>query len=149
MGIGDWKESCFYEEIKNNYLEKNIDEKNILNKLILFLEKSNFKYFELSKIKTNKFKTKKELELYLKNNSLILVNYDFENLFSDYFYNNDYEINFKKYENKIFIYLDEILVFNCHDNIISLANENENIIHLNQLIKIFYFQKELNEKIIK
>ena len=130
--IENWKEYCFYEDIKNNYLEKNIKEEITLNKLIYNLEKSNFKYNELSKIKTNEFKTKIDLELFLKNESLVLVNNDFVNSFSDnYFYNNNNDkLKYKIYENKIFIYLDQILIFNSQDNIISLTNENTNIINL-------------------
>ena len=73
--IDKWKKISYYEYIKEHYLQKNRNNKNdIINALIYYLEKNeieyNIKFGPVNALKCNK---KEELESYLKNDSLILI----------------------------------------------------------------------------
>ena len=48
--IDEWKLYSNYEEIKINYLDKNIDEKNIIDQIIYYQEKNKYIYSKLNKI---------------------------------------------------------------------------------------------------
>jgi len=140
--IDKWKKCSNYENIKTNYLQNNLNNKeNIMNDLIYYVEKNKINYIELSiEINTIKFTKKEEIESYLKNEALVLINAEF--LFR---FNYDYagkSIKYNIFNNKIHFYFDyEILSFRSINNIISL-NGIINYSNLKQLIKIFYFQKK-------
>ena len=146
--IDKWKKISNYEKIKTKYLKNNLNNKNdIMNDLIYYLEKNKFDYNELfNSINIYKFNKKEDLESYLKNNSLVLINSTFLLCFDRNFYGKTtYHKTFNKtFNNKIHIYLDnnEILSFKSSNNIITI-NGIINYSNLKQLINIFYFQKNL------
>ena len=153
--INKWKIFSNYEDIKAIYLENNLNnKKDIMNDLIFYLEKNKINYNELSNsvysVCFRIYNTKKEnIEFYLKNDSLVLITYEFLSCFSldisDFFGNS---VAYNAFNNKINFYLDnrEILSFKSNNNIISL-NGIINYSHLKQLINIFYFQKKLKSYI--
>ena len=142
--IDKWKKYSNYENIKTKYLQKEINKKeDILGDLINYFEIDKINYNELSiSIKNLKFSKKEELVSYLKEDSLVLVN----NKFLYCFNNNDSEnyIKYNAFNHKIYFYLDDnvILGFKSNNNIISLDGII-NYSHLKQLIKIFFFQKQI------
>ena len=147
--IDKWKKYSNYDNIKNKYLENNEENKHsIINNLINYHAKNKYNYSEILNIDIKDFK-KNELESFLKTNSLVLISANFTNSI-----NNPSSLNFIKYNtfnNKIGLFLnDGELYVNSNNNIISLNHENNklqyinnNLLYLKQLIKIFYFQKEL------
>ena len=138
-----WKILSNFENIKNNYLQKNLNnEPKIMDDLIYFLEKNKYNYNEL--IDSLNFKKKEELEYYLKYDSFALIDRSFANCFNYNYNYNGKSINYKVFNNKIHIYLDnsEILSFKSNNNIISL-NGIINYSNLKQLIKIYYFQQKM------
>jgi len=146
--IDNWERISNYENIKTKYLQKNITNKDdIMNGLIYYFEKNEIKYNELfSFINIRKFNKKEEIESYLKNESLVLINDRFSSCFDIKY--SDKLIKYNAFNNKIHFYLDnnEILSFKSNNNVISL-NGIINYSNLKQLIKIFYFQKKLKSNI--
>ena len=144
-----WKEKTNYEELKKN-LQIQDNEKNIKNRIIFFEEKNKA---ELQSIIIKDFRTDNELNNFLKNNSLALVDFDFAYLFGDtasgksiYYYISKnkliIEFNFAK------------LTFPSNNNIITLNkikrnSDNSNLfqLHLKILINIFYYQEEIKLQI--
>ena len=63
-----WKKISYYENIKINYLQKNLNNKNeIINVLIYYLENNNIKYNKLfESINILKFNKKEDFESYLR-----------------------------------------------------------------------------------
>jgi hypothetical protein len=120
--IDKWKKYSNYENIKTKYLQKEINKKeDILGDLINYFEIDKINYNELPmSIKNWKFSKKEELESYLKEDSLVLVN----NKFLYCFNNNDSEnfIKYNAFNHKIYFYLDDnvMLGFKSNNNIISL-----------------------------
>ena len=144
--IDTWKRYTNYDEIKNKYLKKNIkiEEKDLLNDIIYYQEKIKFKYNDLKPFETYNPNTKEEFESYLEKESLIIINYDFRNLFD--FRINEYKIKYAPINNKIYFLSEdskEIIKYNAYKNII-LSNENYNLLHFDNVIKIFYFKEEIN-----
>ena len=163
-----WLKYTNYEEIKNKYLEKGeTNEKKIKNELIYYREIKKYKYSELSPIEIINFKEIKELESYIKNTPIIIINSNISQNTKDQNNNTSNYIKYYAYENKIEIPLkDGSFLINSNNNIIqfnpnnnneniinqndkksSNENENNNIMYIKQLIKIFYFNKKINEQI--
>ena len=73
--INKWKIFSDYENIKYNYLQNNINNKeDILNDLIYYVENNKINYSELFKsINIMKFCNKEEIESFLKNELLVLI----------------------------------------------------------------------------
>lgn len=145
--IDKWKKYSSYIYIKNNYLDKDINDDNILkNNLIYYLEENRFEYNELQNtLDIMIFKNKEEFDSFLENDSLGLLNLDFVTSFNSNYSNRNTKYN--TINNTIYIYLDnQTIKFKTDNNIIS-SNENNYYIHLKQLIKIFFFQKEFHRKI--
>ena len=142
--IDKWKKFSNYENIKTYYLQNNLDNKeNIMNDFIFYLEKNNINYNEIPiSIYLRYFSKKEEFESFLENDSLVLINSEFTLCFDCDF--SGKFIQYNVFNNKINIYLEnkEVLSFKSNDNIMSL-NGIINDSNLKQLIKIFYFQKEL------
>ena len=146
--LDEWKKYTNYENIKNYYLEKKINEKIIIDKIIFDKEKNN-KDKRLSSINIIKFKEKDEFESHIKMKSLALLGVNFINIFksyntlshldrtSYYLYNNTIEFTFNN--------ISPILIkSNCN---IILSDELKGFNNLKQLIRIFYFQKDLEKNI--
>jgi len=145
--IDKWKILSNFENIKNKYLQNNLDnEQKIMNDLIYYFEKNKYNYNEL--INSLNIKKKEELEICLKYDSFSLIDFSFA-----YCFNCNYDgksINYKVFNNKIHIYLDnnEILSIKSNNNIISL-NGIINYSNLKQLIKIYYFQQKMKSSCIE
>ena len=137
-----WTKYSNYEYIKKEFLEKNIkDEKSIKNKIIYYQENYKYNYSELEQIEIKNFKTEKEINSFLKNNSLIIINS------LSFIINNSTKNNFTKYslhEQKIELFLENRITFESNNNIIS---KNEYITNLECLIEIFYFNEYLNKQL--
>ena len=155
--IDKWKKLSNYENIKTNYLQKNLknNKEDILNDLIYYLEKNKINYNELPiLINFMKFNKKEEIESYLKNDSLVLIDFEFLNCFNDNY--SGKSISYKIFNNIIQLCFNynEILSFKSNNNIISL-NGIINDSHLKQLFLIFlnnlyeFLEILLKEKNIK
>ena len=72
-----WIKDANYEKIKNEYISKNIEEKEIKNKLIYLYEKKEVKYRDLSDAKKLELNSKEKIEEYLKSNTLALLDENF------------------------------------------------------------------------
>ena len=157
--LDKWMTYSHYVSLKNYSFKKN--KQNIINKIIFFLEQDKFNYDELNNYEILNFNQNNEIESYLKNNSLAIVNDKFLSSFKK---SSGKIIKYIAYENKINIYLNETIysTFSSTNNIISLNSSinnnnpsnilstndnNNNLLYLNLLIKIYYFQKKLNEQI--
>ena len=120
--IDNWESISIYEYIKTKYLKKNLNNKDdIMNDLIYYFEKNGIKYNELFRfINIMKFNKKEEIESYLKNESLVLINDRFSSCFDIKY--SDKLIKYNAFNNKIHFYLDnnEILSFKYNNNVISL-----------------------------
>ena len=85
------------------------------------------------------------MEKYLQNDSLAIVSINFSSLFNNAYPN--YFMRYKIQNNIISINFDnDILSFISNDNIISKLKSND-FKHLNQLLRIYFFQKELKKQI--
>ena len=148
-----WKKYSNYEQIKK-YLNQNMTKHDIINNLIYYKEKNH--YEKLNKINLISFKYKIDVENFLKNDSLVIINcgLSFINNFISHYDIVKYIAN----NQKIHLILDdEELIFTSNDNILSeeklnhhnSMNEenNKNFMHLKQIINIFFFQKYISEKI--
>jgi len=173
--INKWKIFSDYENIKYNYLQNNLNNKeDILNDLIYYVENNKINNSELFKsINIMKFGNKEEIESFLKNELLVLVDSKFLNCFNCDFSENS--LKYKVFNNKINVYLDnnEILSFNSNNNIISLngiinySNRNNNKVnkisnikkinhnnfndynnpYLSKAIKLYFYYQEFSKKI--
>ena len=92
------------------------------------------------------FNTKEEFESFLKNDSLVLIDNNFKLSFK--YEGQNYITKYCAMENKIYIMNNEkeIINYNAYNNII-FSNENYNLLFLNQMLKIYYFQEEINQLI--
>ena len=147
--IDEWKESTNYENIKR-YLFKDND---ILKYIEYDINYQLFKFYKDQKknikhINFLYFKSKEELENYIKENSLVIVNQNFYN-----FLNEEKEkireqnIFFSAKNDRITIYIDRKEIdfpFNGN-NIVYSVKES----YIRILLKIYYFQEELNNNINK
>jgi len=132
--IDEWIKYSGYDIVINN-------QQDILKNLIYYFELKSI----INEMNVYKLNTKREFEIYLENNHLALIDSN-----CILYLNNDFSqkyINYCAFNNKIHIYLDnnEILSFNSNNNIISSNRIINYSIHLKQLIKIFFFQKNFNE----
>ena len=154
--LDKWKIISDYEFIKNEYFSKvlDVDKQKIKNHLIYHLEINKYNYNDLKENGAIKyFINKKELYDYLINDSLVLIEQftKFSFLRNKLFFNK--QIQYITFQNNINISLNEELTFKTNTNIISLNYKNNNnnninnyynnLVHLNQLIKIFYFKEEI------
>ena len=107
-----WNKYSNYENIKKDFLDKNIkDAKIIMNKIIDYQEKYKYNYSELDQIEIKNFKNGKEIYSFLENNSLIIIN-----LLS--FINNNSKKSCTKYslyEQKIELNLDNKITFESNN----------------------------------
>ena len=82
MWIDNWKKFYNYEEIKKDFLKENIKKELILNKIIYHQEKyTKLKNNQLKPLEIFNFHTKEEFEEFLKNDSLVLIDYNLKSLF--------------------------------------------------------------------
>jgi len=146
--LDNWKLNVKYEIIKDAFLRK-LDVHNIKN-IIIYFQELNYKNDEMTQLRIINFKNKDEMEKYLQNDSLVIVNEEFCSSFNLI---NSYSFNFKIYNYIISIkFGNDILSYKITNNIISQSGKDEflsykfnDFIHLNQLLKIYFFQKELKE----
>ena len=141
----EWKKSINYQEIKNDYLDNNINEKIIIDQIIYYSEKYN-KDKKLENIKFVHIDKNIEFKSYVKKNkSIVLLNEDFiKSLNLGYKYLD--KVNYYIYDNTIeFIFNDSThLIIKVNSHIIS-SEELKELNNLKQLTRIFYFQKDLEE----
>ena len=147
--IDEWKESTNYENIKNNLLKDifNIKylEYEINNQLLNFYKD---KKIHVKPIKSLNFKSNKELEDYIKENSLVIVSNNFYDLIMKE------EGKEKKEENIYFTSINDLktiyigrkeMKFHSNSNILYSIKES----YIRIIFKIYYFQEELNNIIKK
>ena len=103
--IDKWKNFSNYENIKCNYLQKNLNNKeDIMNDFIYYLEKNNTNYNEMPlSLSLMNFNKKEEFESFLENDSLVLINSEFALCFDGVF--SEKFIQYNAFNNKINIYL--------------------------------------------
>ena len=137
--LDDWKNYTNYDSIKKG-LKKKKAEQDLLNELIYYKETNNI---ELKPLEVYYFNTKEEYEC-LENESLAIIDINLKDLFKIDDKNN-YITKYYLTENKIYFNINEkeYLDYNAYSNNI-FSNANFNLIHLKQLIKLFYFQEQLN-----
>ena len=147
--IDQWKEYTNYNNIKRNLFDKeNIDmnKNNTLNYKIIKEMLKNHK-IDIKKQKTIellKFQTINDFELYFKNNSLAIINGCFYYLINNNNIDEEYKINFIPLDKTIKIFINKTsLEFYANNNVILSDKEN----NLKILIKIFYFQEQMNKNI--
>ena len=118
-----WKKDANYEKIKNEYISKDIEEKEIKNKLIYLYEKKEVKYRDLSDAKKLELNSKEKIEEYLKNNTLALLDENFVSCLKKNQPN--CEIKYKILEKGIEIIFDtkDNLICCLKGNIITLNSE--------------------------
>ena len=154
--IDEWKEKTFYEEIKNKYLASNyIDKDSIINNIInqiLFFYKNKIKEINLNEIKiVNINEYDSEINKIFKNCSLVIVNssflylFDNKNKFQDYFkFSCDKEkivLSIEKKEKK------QKFPIITNSNILLSSDEKDKDMNIKLMIRIFYFQLFLQQKI--
>ena len=147
--IDEWKESTNYENIKNNLFKDN--ENDNIEFIKYEINYQLFKFYkeqkkDLKHIKFLYFASYKEFENYIKENSLVIVSQNFYNLLKE-----EKEIEQKIYftskSDTITIYIDKKeIVFPSNGNNIVYSNKES---YIRILIKIYYFQEELNKDIKK
>jgi len=147
--IDEWKESTNYENIKINLLKDNYKfkyiEYEINNQLLMFYKN---KKTIVKPIKSLNFKSNKELEDYIKENSLVIVNKNFYDLIIKE------EGKEQKEENIYFTSTNDLktiyigrkeMKFHSNSNILYSIKES----YIRIIFKIYYFQEELNNIIKK
>ena len=143
--LDKWKKYRNYEKIKNkNLLENNINHKELLNEIIFDQEESKINQEKLEPPKILNLNSQKEINSYLKGDSLVIIDNNIKLLFKSFEQN--YSIKYSAKENKIYILNDEKLAFDAYNNII-FSKENYNLTHLNIMVEINYFQGEMNQLI--
>jgi len=137
--IDEWKEFTNYKNIKNNLLKYQFEYvKYEINKEILMLYKDNMPY--MKPIKSIKFKSNKELEDYIKENSLVIINQKFYDLVNGD-KGKEENIYFTVINNLVTIYIGRKEVkFHSNNNVLYSVKES----YIRILLKIFFFQEELN-----
>ena len=138
--INNWKKITNYEKIKFlikfNSNNSNSNLNNISDEVIYHLEKNNFKYNDLPPLEIHSFKTKKDLDDYLMNDSLVIVDSNFIRSFK----NKSEEIitiyNLNK--NEIKFNSSKDMIYEIYKNII-IAKEQLNIFFLKKLFRIIKF----------
>ena len=145
-----WEKFNDYNNIKNNYLEKNIDKKKqIINHIIYIQQCNKLNGFYLKEPEVNKFTSKEELEAFLKRKKLVIIDVSILSFWQNL---ENKKIYYYLYDNKIEFYFaqnKEPLILPTKDNIITINNKiNLEYPNLLQLIKIFYFRKFINREIL-
>ena len=145
----NWEEMRCYGEIRK-ILEIDNKEKLAKDKIIFMEEINKTKQRNISKIKIQKFENENDLNRYLKNNSLVLVNGNFLYNFVE---NSDKGYLYYAAKNIIHIFIKgKEFKIKANNNIITLKTNNTNISsdssdvlmnHFKHLIKFFYYQKQL------
>ena len=146
--IDKWKKYTNYNEIKKKFNSNKNSEKQICNNLIYHLEKNNLQYKDIENLEILDFKTKDDFDSALEKDILILIDDGFIKSFKTK-NNNLKKIKFSLFDNQIYIINDnknEEIKYNIYKNMI-LSKEKYNLLYLENMIKFFYFQKEINEQI--
>ena len=149
--IDEWKKKTLYEEIKNKYLTSNYMDKdsyiinNIINQILLFYKN------KIKEINLNEFNiiniNKLDITTILKKTSLVIVNSSFLFLF-DKNKNKLEENNYFKFScQKGNIAFKGNYKFITNNNIILSSDEKDKDINIKIMIRIFYFQIFLQQKI--
>ena len=146
--LDEWRNNSNYDIIKNELNSINDTAiQNICNKLLYNNEehKINFNIFDYIRILD--IHSDIEIKGFLENDSIVIVNRNFLELFLDKkVINMHLPIRFYAYNKNIVFYLNnEKIIFNTDDNIISKDEyQNKNI---KNLLKIMLFQEEIKQKI--
>ena len=132
----NWKKITNYEKIKV-LMELNGNNNNISteisNEIMNHLEKNKFKYSDLPPLEILCFKTKKELDNFLTNDSLVIIDNDFKGNFKLKSQESLTIYNLNK--NQIVLNTNNDMTFNIYKNRI-LSKEKLNIFYLKQLFKM-------------
>ena len=130
--INQWKKITNYENIKNLIKENNT---KIADEIVYYLEKNKYKYDDLPPLEIFNFQTKNEIDDFLLNDSLVIINSDFKQSFKIKSKDNitTYILN----KNQISINLDKNMIFNLNKNIII---SKENLFFLKKMLKIIKFK---------
>ena len=150
--IKKWKLNSNYEIIKDIIDRTHIDDHNIKN-LIIYFQKQFKSNYNIADLEIKDFKNKEEMEKNIRDNSFAIINKEFCSSFN--ILNPNCFLKYKIHNNIISInFGNDILSFTSKDNIISEPKINNllsfninDIKHLKQLLKIYFFQKEMKEKI--
>ena len=128
-------------------LRKKINDYELINEIKYYQEKYKLKYNELKPLEIYNFCTKKEFDEFLENDSLVLIDLNIKDLFKTN-NNSNYITKYISIGNKIYIniYEDKYLIYKSFNNIL-FSRDNYNLMHLKQLIKIFYLQEKINNLI--
>lgn len=140
-----YKKECIGQ---NDIIKDDVIIEKLANKIIYDNEEKKINFLKiLNSIKLLQIKSEKELKSFLQNDSIVIINKDFLQLFMDEDSIKSYNlIRFCAYNKTILFSLDNNkIIFNTDDNIIS-KDEHQNKI-LKTLIQIFCFQEELKQKI--
>ena len=129
--INKWKKITNYNKIKI-YIKSKKDSE-IPNEVINHLEKNDYKYSELPPLEILSFKTKKEIDDYLTNGIIVIIDNNFKSSFK--IKSAEKLTIYKLNNNQINIIEDKDIVFKLHKNIIA-TNENQNLFFLKQLFQI-------------
>ena len=139
--LNNWKKITNYEKIKKIMQLNKPDQLEIIqNEIIYHLEKNNYKYSDILSLDIFTFNTKEELDNYLKDDALAIIDGTFKQSFK---INNKEEIIiYDISKDKVYINSKQDTVYNIYKNII-LSKEKLNLFFLKQLIKIDNFKEEL------
>ena len=152
--IDDWMNYINYNFYKkecigqNDIIKDDIIIEKLANKIIYDNEDKKINFLKIiNSIQLLQIKSEKELKSFLQNDSIVIINKNFLQLFMDEDSIKSYNlIRFCAYNKTIVFYLENNkMIFNTDDNIIS-KDEHQNKI-LKTLIQIFCFQEELKQKI--
>ena len=141
-----WKKYYNYDKIKNQYLiDKNKDNyKQIIDEIIYQHQMNKLNNENLESIEILNINSAEEINSFLENDSIVIINNNIKSVFKAIGQN--YTIKYSGIENKIYILNKENLSFNAYNNII-LSKENYNLSHINIMLQIHFFQKEINQLI--
>ena len=141
--INKWKKITNFNKIIN-YIKSN-NESEIQNELINHLDKNNYKYSDLPPLQILSFNSEKEIDDYLENNILVIIDANFKSSFKIAstekvtiynIINNQINISISGHKN---------IFYKLHKNIIS-RNENLNLIFLRQLFKMINLNIEIKNR---
>jgi len=152
--IEEWKNYINYNFYKkecigqNEMIKDDIIIEKLANKIIYDNEDKKVNFLQIiNSIRLLQIKSENELKSFLQNDSIVIINKNFLQLFMDEDSIKSYNlIRFCAYNKTIVFYLENNKnIFNTDDNIIS-KDEHQNKI-IKTLIQIFCFQEELKQKI--
>ncbi len=144
--LDNWKKYSNYEKMKKKLIKK-INDHDSVNDIIYHQEKYKLKYNELKPLEIYNYNTKGEFDDFLEKDSLVLIDSNIKDLFKTN-NNSNYITKYIPIENKIYINIHkkEYLIYDSFNNII-VSKYYFNLMHLKQLIKIFYFQEKIRNLI--